>query len=269
MVDKARSVALRAQELGWDGPPYDPLVLADLLKIKVAPRTDVEDARTIPLGNDRFIIEYNPERPHGRLRYSIAHEIAHTFFPDASEAIRNRLPRSAMKNDEWQLEMLCNLGAAELLMPVGSFRELISAEYSIARLMDYRKEFGVSAEALLNRVVRLATIPCAMFAASCRPSDTSSNNYRVDYSIGSPYWGGTSLTNQRVPNDSAVTECTAIGWTARGIKEWQSELGPMQVESAGIPPYPGQTLPRVVALFGQNKQRNNRQAIWISSAGMR
>src|SRR5207245_1567973 len=36
----------------------------------------------------RIQIEFNPNKPKGRLRYSIAHELAHTLFPDRAEAVR-------------------------------------------------------------------------------------------------------------------------------------------------------------------------------------
>ncbi len=37
------------------------------------------DARVF-WANDGYEIEYNPHRPRGRVNFSIAHEIAHTFF---------------------------------------------------------------------------------------------------------------------------------------------------------------------------------------------
>ena len=64
-------------------------------------RNDVNDARTLseaeseskiekqsraPLADfvrsdEPLVIEFNPTRPRGRLRFSLAHEIAHTLFP--------------------------------------------------------------------------------------------------------------------------------------------------------------------------------------------
>ena len=120
MAERASAVALDAQQEGWSGPPFDPFTLAEILKIPVAPNSDITDARALPMGAGKIRIEYNPNRPRARTRYSVAHEIAHTFFPDASQNIRNRTAQEDYAKNEWELEMLCNIGAAELLMPTGS-----------------------------------------------------------------------------------------------------------------------------------------------------
>jgi hypothetical protein len=107
---KARELVLKARDAGWTGPPYNPLAIADLLKIPVEANGDVTDARTVA-HNAGVKIEFNPTRPRERVRFSIAHEIAHTLFPDVAEQTRHRSGPSASA-DEWQLEMLCNLAAA-------------------------------------------------------------------------------------------------------------------------------------------------------------
>ncbi len=53
------------------------------------------------------------------MRFSIAHEIANTLFPDHIERVRNRRAAVVTRNDDWQLELLCNIAAAEFLMPGG------------------------------------------------------------------------------------------------------------------------------------------------------
>src|SRR5690606_23737670 len=122
--ERARALVLKAFDAGWEGPPFDPFHLADLLRIEAIPKHDVGDARTVPVGRSGFRIEFNPSRPRERLRYSVAHEIAHTLFPDCAERVRHRASRAEIVGDEWQLEALCNVAAAEFLMPIGSFREL-------------------------------------------------------------------------------------------------------------------------------------------------
>jgi len=44
---KARELVLKARDSGWSGPPYNPLGIADLLKIRVEANSDVVDARTV------------------------------------------------------------------------------------------------------------------------------------------------------------------------------------------------------------------------------
>ena len=130
ITERARNVVERATQDGWSGPPFDPFQLAERLGITVTPREDLLDARILAEAAGRFHIEYNPLRPKARVRYSLAHEIAHTLFPDCAKETRHRLKASTLRGDDWQLELLCNLGAAEILMPRGSFAELRRTDLS-------------------------------------------------------------------------------------------------------------------------------------------
>ena len=147
---KARSVVLDAMDKGWRGPPYDPLSLADILNIKVEARADIPDARTLTDQRGRLVIQFNPNRPRGRVRFSVAHEIAHTFFPDCSEEVRNRAHGKATESDSWQLEMLCNIAASEIIMPVGSFSDVFNNNLDIEHLSGIQEKFDVSLEQFLS-----------------------------------------------------------------------------------------------------------------------
>jgi Zn-dependent peptidase ImmA (M78 family) len=80
-------------------------------------------------------VHYNPLRPKIRIKFSIAHEVAHSLFPDCTEAIRHRGARFVEREDEWQLEILCNLAAGELLMPIGSFQDFNQDRLAIDRVI--------------------------------------------------------------------------------------------------------------------------------------
>jgi len=249
MVEKARGAVFDGIQRGWSGPPYDPFQLAELLGIGAVPREDVLDARIVSSRNRKLVIEFNPDRARARIRYSIAHELAHTFFADCRENIRER--RSGkMGGESWQVEALCNIGAAELLMPIGSFPKLSSEELTIDALMDLQKEYDVSTEALLIRMVRLREEPCFVFCCSRRGKRARSERYVVDYAVPSGANPYRLASGTRLPADSVVGECTAIGFTAKGDEEWGEKLGRVHVECVGLPPYPGQRLPRVAG-FGK------------------
>ena len=247
-IGRAREITLEAIENGWSGPPYDPLELARYLGIAVEPREGISEARTVPAGKKGFRIEFNPNRPRGRLRYSIAHEIAHTFFPDCEEKIRHRLDREEMTGDEWQLEMLCNIAAAELLMPIGTLPDLRTQIVSIEALMRLRRKFDVSIEALLLRFIRLTTQPCALFSASRADEDQEAIRYRVDYAVASSSWAGNIPLGMMLPESSVVGECTAIGFTGKAEERWQPNHM-VHVECVGAPPYPNRLYPRVLGFI--------------------
>lgn len=97
--------------------------------------------------NGGYEITVHSEEPPERQNFSIAHEIVHTFF---REACPNPQPSP-------QEERLCDLGAAELVMPEARFAEqLADKELSFARLDYCRREFEASLEAAARRAVDLA-----------------------------------------------------------------------------------------------------------------
>ncbi|MCI0747254.1 MAG: ImmA/IrrE family metallo-endopeptidase [Verrucomicrobia subdivision 3 bacterium] len=246
MLKRASSVALDAMQEGWSGPPFDPFALADFLHINVVPNSEVLDARTLPLKGGRIQIEYNPNRPRARVRYSVAHEIAHTFFPDCAERVRHRGARQDYAENEWELEMLCNLGAAELLMPTGSLAELKDKELSIREVLELRKRFEVSTESVLLRLIRVTQQPYVLFVAS-RPS-ASSARYRVDYSLSSRAASSRLASNALLPKQTVVSACTASGYCAEAEEEWPG-LGKVHLECVGVSPYPESVYPRVIGLL--------------------
>lgn len=242
VLEKARGQVFRAMEHGWTGPPFDPLQLADMLKIPVVPLEEVEDARLVHR-RGRPRIEFNPNKSPERVRFSIAHELAHLIFPDAAERVRYRSHSDKARADDWQIELLCNLAAAELLMPSGSFPELADdPDLDINHLMQLRSEFMVSAESALLRLVRLTPRPAAIFAAA---RADSSPQYRIDYVIGSRAWAPDS-EERALSEAPALKECTAVGYTAKEDTHLSSTA--VRLECVGVPPYPRTRYPRVAGI---------------------
>jgi O-acetyl-ADP-ribose deacetylase (regulator of RNase III) len=254
MVLAARELVLEAMDKGWSGPPFDPLKLARIRGIQVSPRADIPDARTVPMGQNRFVIEFNPTRPPGRLRYSIAHEIAHTLFPDCGERVRNRVKTHLGKGDEWQLEALCNIAAAEILMPVGSMKKEQTEILDIDQIAKSRKQFDVSMEAVLIRFAHLSDEACAVFVASRKDNTPGSGRYSFDYVIPSRRWKYDIPRGTLLPESSPLAECTAVGFTAKGDAAFLDVAERLRVECIGIPPYPGALFPRVAGFMSSRKR---------------
>lgn len=253
VTQKARTVVMEAIQAGWSGPPYDPFLLADHLKISVVARQDIPDARTVR-SSSGFVVEFNPNRPRNRVKYSICHELAHTLFPDCEERVRHRLTHADMKGDDWQLETLCNIAAAEMLMPIGSIPTLSGDQLSIDTVLESRKRHEVSAEAVLLRAVRLTNYQCSIFCASNR-QNVSGSEYVIDYAVASRRWSsGVLPSGSAVPRGSAIAECIAIGFTSKAHEDWKSPFGKVRVECLGVPPYPNQTVPRVLGIISPQRQ---------------
>ncbi len=244
VVERARRLVFEAVEAGWSGPPYDPIRLADFKHIAVEANPDVVDARTTVSETGGILVEFNPNQPRGRRRYSIAHEIAHTLFADVAEQVRHRQSTNSDRSDEWQLELLCNVAAAEMLMPAGSLPAIAVEGVGIDQILSLRSEFDVSVEAITLRLVKLTRRSIAAFAAS---KTASGNDYQIDYFVPSPAWDPGLRVPRRVER-SLVEQCVAIGFTAKGVETWSPGERPLHIECVGVPPYPGQRLPRVVGV---------------------
>ncbi len=246
ITQKARDEVLRAIQAGWQGPPFDPFRLAELFGIPTIPREDVLDARIISTGSHKLQIEFNPNRSRGRLRFSVAHEIAHTLFQDCFESVRNRELHTRISEDDWQLELLCNIAAAEFLMPVGN--EIDSrTPINIDNILRLQKEFDVSTEAISIRLAKITNEPCTIFAAARILDEESATSYRTDYSIRSRASKLELLRGIEFQN-TILSQCTAVGYTAKGKEIGLGMIPELYIECVGIPPYPGRSYPRVIGI---------------------
>lgn len=250
--EEARSLHELALDAGAAGPPVDVFQLANALGIALRPRDDLIDAQ-IRVDTEAAVIEYNPSRPRGRLRFSIAHEIAHSRFADVAESPRHRTAsgsvESSSKGDDWELELLCDVIAADLLMPSSSIEGLLNIDPDIDFLMETRRRLDVSTEALLRRIVRSSARPLMLLAAS-RQEDFASSLVRVDYVDGnrSQGWGLPRLKHgDLIEGSRTLIKCSAVGQTASGT-ELIAEAE-MRVQAVGVPAYPGRRWPRVLALL--------------------
>lgn len=266
IVTLVRKVMAAAADAGLQGPPFDPLSLAELLGLSLRARDDVADARVssetvgvrgspdaplsafvtaaVPL-----VLEYNPTRPKGRVRYNVAHEIAHTLFADVANATRNRTGAGAVPQyggtDSWQLELLCNVAAAELLMPTEAVAGIVDIDTDIDFIMAQRRRFDVSTEAMLRRLASATSKPLAVVATS-RVVDRGNAALRVEYVVNSRIFALPTARGHVMPADTVLGTCTAVGQTVRGDLTVTGQR--LNVQAVGAPAYPGRAMPRVLAI---------------------
>lgn len=238
----AREKVQEAKADRWHGPPFAPEDLASWMGITVQPaEADIRaDARIFPDAQGQLVLEYDPLTPRQRIRFSICHEITHTFFPDCYEREQRRGRETGFDPVHAEFERLCNIGAAELLMPWEEFSTRMSVRPVDGSLvLRLREDFDVSLEACLNRIVDLSPRPCAvvMFeekyskqelkrgAGSVREFDLGiakqTPKLRVAYSRNSPSWPAYIPKNKSVPlPDSAVYRCIGLSSFAHGQEYW-------------------------------------------------
>jgi Zn-dependent peptidase ImmA (M78 family) len=253
---RAKDLILKAKDAGWSGPPYNPARIADILGVPVQANGGIADARTVP--TDRgVIIEYNPTHARERVRFSLAHELAHLLFDDHADQIRNR--HKNYTGDEWQLELLCNIAASEFVMPVGSFPDPETIP-DIEELMVNRRELDVSAEAYLIRFAKASKVPVMMFRASPIGEALGDRAYRIDYTVTDQSTDVFEEGRLKIPADSRIKDCSAIGLTAKFEETWFRDMT-VSIQAVGIPNSPGSAYPRVAGLIRLPERAGDEPAI--------
>jgi uncharacterized protein DUF955 len=264
---RCRELVAAAKGGGWTGPPFDPEILASLNDIFVERATeDIRaDARIFPGNEGRLIIQYSASVSVERQRFSICHEIAHTRFPDCYEEVRHRQQQRKLDWKHQELERLCNLGAAELLIPYDDFvAQTENREPSLELANELRQTFGCSMEATLYRMVDLAKVPCAVVflserlkrkeERSCHPEfnfglPKPEPKFRVDYPRVSKTFSAYFPQHKSAPDSSVVYSATADSFPS-SVEDWEiSGLAPARVQAVALPVIPDKPQRRMAALF--------------------
>lgn len=123
----------------------------------------------------QLVMDLRADDPEVRRRFTCAHEVTHTAFPDFVREARYRVDTAVgvNQNRRDEEEYLCDHGAAALLMP----RHLVADEYSITgglrEVERLARDADVSLEAAANRLIELADEPAVLvvFRSGHKPAD--------------------------------------------------------------------------------------------------
>lgn len=243
----ARELVLKAYNLGWAGPPFDPIQLAQILKLTVLPNENVLDARIIQGRGESLTIEYNPYQRDTRTNFSIAHEIGHTFFPDCGQRVRNR--EEDKNSNSWELEFLCDIAASEILLPYAEFtQEANSVPLGLNSLLDIANKYKASVESVFLRFCEVVDKPCTIILASF--TDESQKSLSIDYFKSSKKSVLSFDEIRTIPSSSCSYDCLNPGWTSFGKEQWEN-FGTVvySISSIGLPPIKRQKNGRVGILL--------------------
>lgn len=170
----AEAIRIKARELldihvdtfGEPTAPIDVDVLAGLRGIRISEERPFhsQDAELSPDNAGGVTMRINPDRPETRRRFSIAHEISHTFFPDYTmkEWCRTDARYRNRNNPDEHLEMLCDIGAAELLFPAPWFTRDAAAVANASGFIRLAADYRASREATLRRYAETSPDPLAV-----------------------------------------------------------------------------------------------------------
>ncbi len=256
-----RAVVTHAVSLGWSGPPFDVELLASLNDLRIETVESLGDGRDAACIPGAILV--SRRCPPNRRRYSIAHEIVHQFIPNDHGTDRfDDLPTKVKEVAIGELERLCQVGAAELILPAAAFQETLAPQpISIPRLEALAEVFDVSTEAAARRAVDLHPAPLALafarpagewepaWAVSARAGATRGSARDDDLVITA--WVATPrfssvrvVVGEPVPRKSCIRR--AWGWgrykpkegrVYRTVEVWPlyPELGKLEVEAASLP----------------------------------
>jgi len=151
------------QESGITRPPFLPERLAALRGIKIL-KEDLGnlDSLLLPL-RDGFEIKINATHSPQRQSFSCAHEIGHTFFfeEEGKALFRTLAKEKGEKISKNWLESLCDISAAELLMPSVMFSQYASIyKFHISSLATLSRIFNISVDATAIRLCDFIAKPC-------------------------------------------------------------------------------------------------------------
>jgi len=260
------------------GPPFNPEILASLMGAKVEYKKPIlgEEAQLIPLSN-HLLIRCNPYRSRVRQNFSLFHEISHILLMDFK--ITTPCSRSRTISGEFEvedeIEYLCDISAAELLLPLPWFgKDMEKQGVSIDSILTLGRKYAASREAIAIRMVQLSSFPCAavFFSWKNKPQDRKipgkgekeylfpelkflpPRKLRVDFSVSSSTFSYFIPRFKSIEEKTLVYQSSLDGKPRRGIDWLNFGRGKVQfyvealplIYRGGKPPY------RVIALLSES-----------------
>lgn len=148
-------------EGGWDQPPAPPAILASFQGVHEVRLATMQSAGRLVYRDSHLIIEINEEHSLGKRNFTADHEVSHTLLPTyAGQSIDDLETGMFLKGSEE--ELLCDIGAAALLLPPRWLRpHAVVGGPSISTLLDVASVFESSLEAAARQLTHLDCWPAA------------------------------------------------------------------------------------------------------------
>lgn len=191
-------------------PPVQPELVASYQGINRVERSPLRwDGCLVMEDNELVIRVRNTDHP-GRQRFTILHEVAHTFLPGYEHAPQYRCTPLSSSSRRDPNELLCDIAASELLMPARYVRSVIAdASFDLDAVTDLAYHCDASLEAAARRFVALwpeASLFVRM-EVTTKPRDPRGEpRLRVTSSLANGDWPYLP-THKSVPDDHVLNQC--------------------------------------------------------------
>jgi Zn-dependent peptidase ImmA (M78 family) len=177
-ADPREAIEAYAEKLRRDARQNSlPIDVKTIASVKgVRPRLGAHEfaGRIYVEADGQLVMDLNAEDSPARQRFTCAHEMMHTGFPNFTEEKRYRLDTSVeAKPLNQEEEYLCDLGAAALLMPATLLGEYRLTRDGLASVTSLAGEADVSLEAAGNRLAELSeeAVAFMVFEYGHKPAD--------------------------------------------------------------------------------------------------
>lgn len=259
--DLAREKVAYAKARRWKGPPFCPKEFASIFGMRCKEVThDIGgDGRILVQPNGKPLIEYAKGRMPERQRFTIFHEYAHTLFPDYCDYVaHHHTPEKSLPDPEREFELLCDVAAAEMLLPVKEFgRDLLRLAPACSESVhSLRKRYNASIDATIYRAVVLETRTplAAVFLTDQKKRFSGDGPLWVNHSSRNSQFKPFIWPGTLPPKNSATIRCLLEGvdmstnvretWTVKGEPQTWFVQAMRLPEILEAPAYP-----KVVALL--------------------
>lgn len=209
--------------------PIDPYALAKLRGIWNVVEAEIEtDGHIVSIEGGGYVVYLNKRHSESRRRFTLAHEIGHTFFFDLSvnsDEERNIDERESkpMRVDPEE-EDLCNTAAREILMPRKQFSVMVNRSGFGAKGVLYLANcFRTSIRATALRLVEFC--PYSVFVCAWQ-KNTSTGAFETLWVQGSASVRCRKNAKFSVTSDQPGYRVFEAGQNFRG-REWISLGGPV------------------------------------------
>lgn len=174
-------------------PPVDPATVASYQGIQRIEQALIPWAGCLVPGEDEVVIRVRSTDGPGRQRFTALHEVVHTFFPGFRYATQYRCtPRPLSTNRTADVEMLCDVGASELLQHHRHCSSLITAaSFDLDSVEELATVCQSSLEAAGRRFVALWPKPCLLVRLERMPKPSEPNGapkLRISSTVSSGDW---------------------------------------------------------------------------------
>lgn len=167
------------------------------------------EGQLLPLPSG-YRVRLRPDVTEARKRFSLAHEIGHSFFYINEGQGPRHVIGNVTTTERDAEEKICNLFAGTLLMPRDTLRHSLqglsgSPSSLVLVLQQLAKSFKVSMPALLTRIkgLELSSPACLLVCSSVRsnPKTGLSPKLRIEFAFGIGIW-----SNRRFWNDTPIAD---------------------------------------------------------------